>query len=92
MNFARQELEVPTCRMGPVDSKEGGRAKGRERQDASRLSAFYVYVEGASNRPENPVFPGIKPVRAGKKEERTKRKLGGRVTSGNLNRAICTGI
>lgn len=30
-----------------------------------------MYAEGVSNRPENPVFPEIKPVRMGKKEERT---------------------
>jgi len=59
------------------------------RRDAGRLHP--TYAGGASDRPENPVFPGIKPVRTAKKEERAKRKLSRRgVTSGKSNRAICT--
>jgi hypothetical protein len=82
MNFVRREL-------GRRNGSVRGRTRGaRLRRDAGRLHP--TYAEGASDRPENPVFPGIKPVRAAKKEERAKRKLSRPVTSGNSNRAICT--
>jgi len=42
----------------------------------SRAFLHPTYVEGASNRPENPIFLRIKPVRADKKEERKLKRDG----------------
>lgn len=84
-NFTRPKfLKTAKRRMNRTDSSV-------EEESTRAESAFLhsMYAEGVSNRPENPVFLGIKPVRMGKKEERT-RNLSSRSLpeSHNRNRTI----